>query len=177
MHISQLIYIYYLWAILALKGLPQLSALGCAHTAVYNAALAGTAWHSFKNTGALPPPEEAGWTCAAVDASPRVSRPLELWSQVQLHRYYSLAFLQAHLHPSLGLILARAGDDWNHQTSVCGHERTGINIWVCFFFWLVDVKIGWKSTLQSVVNVGVVTGYCVLQGQLDNKWQHRVRLL
>lgn len=59
MHISQLIYIYYLWAIFALKGLPQLNALGSAHTAVYKAALAGMAWHSFKNTGALPPPEEA----------------------------------------------------------------------------------------------------------------------
>lgn len=48
MHISQLIYIYYLWAVLALKGLPQLGALGAAHTAVYNAALAGTARHGFK---------------------------------------------------------------------------------------------------------------------------------
>lgn len=110
MHISQLIYIYYLWAILALKGLPQLSALCSAHTAVYNAAFAGMAWHSFKNTGAPPPPEEACWMCTAVGTRPRVSRPLELRLQVQLRRYYSLASLQAHLHPSLGLILTQVAD-------------------------------------------------------------------
>lgn len=114
MHISLLIYIYYRWAILALKGLPQLSALGSAHTAVYNAALAGMAWHSFKNTSTLPPPEEGRWMCTAVGTWPHVSSPLELWLQVELRRYYSLAFLQAHLHPSLRLILTQVGDGWNH---------------------------------------------------------------